>query len=565
MFHTFWPLTIHSSPSRTALVAEAGEVAAGAGLAEQLAPLLLAGEHRAQEAILLLVAAVGDDGGAGERHEERARVGGLGAGLAAALLDEPVEVGAHAEPAELLGEVHPRQPGVVAVPAKLEVVGGGGRILSQKGVDGGSDPRQLRIVRSAHRVSLAAGGVTPRVQSWSHTHVRCMGCCGLRYPAMSAMNRFESAPLRTDDPVGRAGGDASVPAALRGAAVHDASGGDCAALGAGILVLLPALERDAVLQVLRALLAGPVIWSRALLTVAVGALHGARAGGAVAGDHRAHPVLLPRQSCGARRRRGVHAALHAHRPAACRSTSSAPPTNAAYEAVHGSAATVGLLVPGNDRARARIDRQLGCLPRPRRRRDARTPTGLAPTRLFELAAARRRTLVEEVAKVEYGIVRHMLRLQVIVLRYVKALLVIVVTAIADVRLRGRGQRPGCRCRRPTNGGSPASMVLWAPIVLIVVSSPVRWLESLLRSEGAKHTAVSHDHELTQLEDVTARFAGAAWLVARGGDDVLWCTTPSPRRARVALACRGRDVAGPRHHLARCVATDSRPTGAGAAG
>ena len=40
--------------------------------------------------------------------------------------------------------------------------------------------------------------------------------------------------------------------------------------GAGILVLLPALERDAVLQVLRALLAGPVSWSRALLTVAVG-------------------------------------------------------------------------------------------------------------------------------------------------------------------------------------------------------------------------------------------------------------------------------------------------------
>ena len=39
--------------------------------------------------------------------------------------------------------------------------------------------------------------------------------------------------------------------------------------GAGILVLLPALERDAVLQVLRALLAGPVSWSRGLLMIAV--------------------------------------------------------------------------------------------------------------------------------------------------------------------------------------------------------------------------------------------------------------------------------------------------------
>ena len=39
---TFWPLTIHSSPSLTALGGEAGEVGAGAGLAEQLAPRLLA-------------------------------------------------------------------------------------------------------------------------------------------------------------------------------------------------------------------------------------------------------------------------------------------------------------------------------------------------------------------------------------------------------------------------------------------------------------------------------------------------------------------------------------------
>ncbi|MSX94017.1 MAG: hypothetical protein F2749_11430, partial [Actinobacteria bacterium] len=39
--------------------------------------------------------------------------------------------------------------------------------------------------------------------------------------------------------------------------------------GAGILVLLPAVERDSVLQVIRALLAGPVSWSRGLLLVAV--------------------------------------------------------------------------------------------------------------------------------------------------------------------------------------------------------------------------------------------------------------------------------------------------------
>ena len=36
--HTFCPLTIHSSPSSIGLGAEAGEVGAGARLAEQLAP-----------------------------------------------------------------------------------------------------------------------------------------------------------------------------------------------------------------------------------------------------------------------------------------------------------------------------------------------------------------------------------------------------------------------------------------------------------------------------------------------------------------------------------------------
>ena len=57
------------------------------------------------------------------------------------------------------------------------------------------------------------------------------------------------------------------------------------------------------------------------------------------------------------------------------------------------------------------------------------------------------------------------------------------------------------------------MAIWAPTVLIVVSSPVRWLESMLRTEGAQQTAVSRDAELTQLEDVTARITAVAWLAS----------------------------------------------------
>ena len=133
------------------LRAEAGEVAARAGLAEQLAPALLAGEHRAQEAALLLVAAVGDDGGAGERDEERARVLRGGAGLAAALLDDAVEVGRHTEATEALGEVHPRQAGVVAVAPELDVAALRGRVLLEEAVDGFVDAVGVAHARQSRR------------------------------------------------------------------------------------------------------------------------------------------------------------------------------------------------------------------------------------------------------------------------------------------------------------------------------------------------------------------------------------------------------------------------------
>ena len=56
LVHTFWPVTTQSSPSLTARVFSAGEVGAGVGLGEALAPDLLGGEDRRQVALLLLVA-----------------------------------------------------------------------------------------------------------------------------------------------------------------------------------------------------------------------------------------------------------------------------------------------------------------------------------------------------------------------------------------------------------------------------------------------------------------------------------------------------------------------------
>lgn len=301
--------------------------------------------------------------------------------------------------------------------------------------------------------------------------------------------------------------------------------------GAGILVLLPALERDAVLQVLRALLAGPVSWSRALLTIAVGI-------SLVLALVVLWLVIIELTRFYFHANHVVHDDGEVFTPRFTLTGLRLPidelgvETNADYEAVHGSEATVGLLVPGNDRARARIDRQLAAYPglvdaaaidADRARADA----------LFELAAARRRTLVEEVAKVEHGIVRHMLRLQVIVLRYVKALLVIVVTAIATFGCAAavNGQ---VRVSAPDERWIAGVMVLWAPTVSIVVSSPVRWLDSLLRSEGATQAAASHDHELTQLEDVTARFAVVAWAVSTVAMVRLWVHYPITGQGAAAV-------------------------------
>jgi hypothetical protein len=269
------------------------------------------------------------------------------------------------------------------------------------------------------------------------------------------------------------------------------------------------VERDSVVSVLRALLQGPVSWSRGLLAGAIAV--------AIAlaitvlwllvveltrfyfhANHVQHgrtEVFTPRFTLTGLR---------------IPSDEFGPETDAEYEAVHGQEATVRLLVPGNARARGRIDRQLNAYPglvQPGGDPDRRRAEGL-----FELAASKRRLLVEEVAKVEYGMVRHMLRLQVIVLRYVKALLVIVVTALTAFACAA-AVNSQAHVTAADERWIASALLIWAPVVLLAVSSPVHWLESLLRAEGAQQANVIRDHELTQLEEVTARLAGLTWALA----------------------------------------------------
>lgn len=282
--------------------------------------------------------------------------------------------------------------------------------------------------------------------------------------------------------------------------------------GAGILVLLPAVERDAVMQVLRALLEGPVSVTRGLLVVSVSL-------SIVLALTVLWLVVVELTRFYFHSNHVVHADGEVFTPRFTLTGLRLPSDELGavvgreYTAAHAAPDSVALLVPGNERARQRIDAQLAAYPGLVRPTEGAADADLARAEaMFELAASKRRTLVEEVTKIEYGMVRHMLRLQVIVLRYVKALLVVVVTAVAAFA-SAAAVNSSASITAADERWIAATMVIWAPLIVLVVSSPVRWLASLLRSEGAAHTAVEHDTELTQLERVAARIAAVAWLAA----------------------------------------------------
>jgi hypothetical protein len=190
---------------------------------------------------------------------------------------------------------------------------------------------------------------------------------------------------------------------------------------------------------------------------------------------------------------------------------------------------VELLVSPNDASRRRIDERIaayGGLGFEGEVLDDRSRAAA----LFELAAARPRNLLDEVAKVEHGMARHVLRIQAIVLRYVKALLALLTTAFATFALAGVIEHGGAGSELGVGAGQEvwlaAILLIWAPVVIFAVTTPVRWLDRQLRSEGAGHTGVGDDRELTRVEDVTVRLgvigfaaSAAAMVVALFSSDL----------------------------------------------
>lgn len=166
------------------------------------------------------------------------------------------------------------------------------------------------------------------------------------------------------------------------------------------------------------------------------------------------------------------------------------------ETARADRAALELVVPPNSAGRNRIDRRLSAYGLDQSEADDRSRAA----GLFELISSQSRMLADEVAKIEFGMTRHLLRLQVIVIRYVKSLLVFLVTALtvfAAAAVTERDATVGA-------GGQLWLAVIfaaWAPVVATAVSSPVRWVNAMLRADGATTNSVAADPEFTRFERV----------------------------------------------------------------
>ena len=277
--------------------------------------------------------------------------------------------------------------------------------------------------------------------------------------------------------------------------------------GAGVLVLLPAIGRDSVVNVLRSLLASNTPMHTVLAALVVCTLsltfavlwlllyeitrfyfhsnHVSGEGGTTFTPRFTLTSLhLPYDELG-------------------------PTGLAALQARRDDPSNVELLVPSNDIARRVIDAQLRAYDG---LRDHTSSDSMRAAALLQLPGVRDRLLVDEVAKIEYGMARHVLRVQVIVLRYIKALLVVLVTLASTYTLAAVVEMA------PLVDDSAerwivAALVVWAPTVLFVSASPVQWLDRVLKSEGATSTGIRYDRDLTRLERVVSVVSLAVLLGA----------------------------------------------------
>lgn len=285
--------------------------------------------------------------------------------------------------------------------------------------------------------------------------------------------------------------------------------------GAGLMVLLPALQRDTVVLVMTTLLGGSVEAADVLLAFSV-----------------LMSIVVPMVALALVIRDLTSFYFHANHLGGPGEPSEfaprftltglrqpagelSPATQADLERARRHPSSTELLVPDNDATRAQIDERI--------RIYDLAPAGDLDDRtradgLFALTASRSRSLVEEVAKIEYGMARHVLGIQNIVLRYAKALLALLATMLCVYAAAGVIESG------PFDAGAAAwvsgVLMSWSVLAAAAVLTPLRWIEQRLRADGAIRTAVARDRELATVERATIGFACIGYLAALIGFVVL---------------------------------------------
>lgn len=274
--------------------------------------------------------------------------------------------------------------------------------------------------------------------------------------------------------------------------------------GAGLMVLWPAFARDGVAAVLRTLVDGPIGTDGVLLVVAfvvccsvpVIALaivfaELTRFYFHSAGDRTG--VFAPRFTLNGLRVHPDEITEGVARQLAAR---------------HENPEMLAQMLPSGRSARRHLDGQL------RRQQPADGPEPDDRQRaelLFRLTDTAPVSLLDDVVRTEHKLVRHIRAIQVIVLRYVKALLALLTTALT-VFIAAEATVVVDSAESARRVVAVAVMV-WAPVVILAVASPVRWLERNLRStEGPIHPLQTNP-DLVLMERISAALAMVAWVAA----------------------------------------------------
>lgn len=137
---------------------------------------------------------------------------------------------------------------------------------------------------------------------------------------------------------------------------------------------------------------------------------------------------------------------------------------------------------------------------------------------FGLAGAETRSILDEVARMELSLVRHSLYLRRLVLRYLKALLMLIVAAVVVQVVAASYLAPGNN--RSASDTLTANLhttvgvacLVWALATVLVVGRPINWIYGLA-GPGLVPSDAARDPELVHFEVVVIWSCFFAWVAS----------------------------------------------------